>query len=63
MRYLIVPLVILIVFIIAYLGQLNPGKVTLFLARDVSREFQITSLILFSAVIGAAFVIIGSGIR
>jgi lipopolysaccharide biosynthesis regulator YciM len=63
MRYLVVPLVILIVFIIAYLGQLNPGKVTLYLARDVSREFQITSLILFSAVIGATFVIIGSGIR
>lgn len=62
MRYVVIPLVI-VFFVIAYLGHLNPGKVTIALTQDALFEPPITSLILFSAVFGATLVIIGSGIR
>jgi tetratricopeptide (TPR) repeat protein len=62
MRYLVF-LFILAFFVIAYLGQLNPGHVTLYLTRDTVFDLPMTSLILFSVVFGAAVVFIGSGIR
>ena len=63
MLYLVVPLIIFGVIVIAYLAGLNPGKVTLYLTRDSVYELPIIPLILFSAAFGAALVFIGSGIR
>lgn len=63
MRYLVVPLVISIFLLIAYLGQINPGRVTLFLTSEQSYELAMTSLILFSAAFGGLLVIIVFGVR
>ncbi len=54
---------LLLIGLLAYLAQLNPGRVTIALTRNLVYDVSIPALVLFSMAFGGILVIVFAGIR